>query len=105
MDDSVDLGGKYRYIQDYPQAILYHKTPKYEGGGVNIVPPVVQTYRFDDRYIIAKSLEWDYVTNNDKGRQNLYWIVDKTTNGAPVQPVDSLVFYQRLKELEINLSF
>ena len=32
-----------------------------------------------------------------------YWIVDKTTDGTPVEPMDSTSFYQRLKELEINL--
>ncbi|WP_375581438.1 hypothetical protein ABWH96_10685 [Marivirga tractuosa] len=41
IDDSVDLGNQYRYIQDYPQVIIYHKNPEYEGGGINIVLPVV----------------------------------------------------------------
>lgn len=103
MDDSIDLGSKYRYIQDYPQAIIYHKTPEYEGGGINIVPPLVLSYKFNDRYIIVKSQEIDEMTGSKEGKPIRYWVVDKTTDGAPGQPMDSTSFYQRLKELEINL--
>ncbi|HRP56702.1 hypothetical protein [Agriterribacter sp.] len=104
MDDSIDLGNKYRYVQDYPQAILYHKSPEYKGGGINIVPPVVLSYKFNDRYIIAKSQEVDKMTGNGEGLPIHYWIVDKTTDGTPVEPMDSSSFYQQLKELEISLS-
>ncbi len=48
MDDSIDLGNKYRYIQDFPQTILYHKTEKYDGIGINAVPPTVLSYDFND---------------------------------------------------------
>jgi len=40
MDDSIDLGNKYRYIQDYPQVIIYNTSSESKGSGVNIVPPV-----------------------------------------------------------------
>lgn len=103
MDDSIDLGSKYRYIQDYPQSIIYHENPKYKGIGTEIIPPVVLSYKFNDRYIIAKSQEIDKMTGNEEGLPVHYWIVDKTTDGAPVEPMDSTSFYQRLKELEINL--
>lgn len=103
MDDSIDLGNKYRYVQDYPQVIFYHKSPKYEGGGINIVPPIVLSYKFNDRYIIAKSQEVDMMTGNEEGLPVRYWIVDKTADGAPVEPMDSTGFYQQLEELGINL--
>lgn len=104
MDDSIDLGNRYRYVQDYPQAILYHKTPEYKGGGINIIPPVVLSYKFNERYIIAKSQVVDEMTGSEEGKPIHYWIVDKTMDGAPVNPLDSVTFYQRLKELDIDLS-
>lgn len=103
MDDSIDLGNNYRYIQDYPQGIIYHKTPKYEGGGVNIVPPVVLSYKYNDRYIIAKTQEVDEMTGNKEGKPIHYWIVDKTASGSPVNPLDSISFFKKLNELNINL--
>lgn len=105
MDDSIDLGSKYRYVQDYPQVILYHKTPKYEGGGIEIVPPIVESYAFNDRYIIAKSQEVDEMTGSAEGKSIHYWIVDKTKNGASVEPMDSITFFNQLKEKGIDLSF
>lgn len=103
MDDSIDLGSKYRYIQDYPQTIIYHKSPEYKGIGTEIVLPIVLSYNLNDRYIIAKSQEIDEMTGSKEGRPIHYWIVDKTTDGAPVQPMDSISFYQRLKTLELDL--
>lgn len=104
MDDSIDLGSKYRFVQDYPQVILYHKTTEYKGGGINIVPPVVLSFKFNARYIIAKSQEVDEMTGSKEGKPIHYWIVDKTTDGAPVEPMDSAIFYQRIKELNIELN-
>lgn len=103
MDDSIDLGSKYRYIQDYPQTIIYHESLEYEGIGTEIVLPIVLSYEFDDRYIIAKSQEVDKMTGNEEGLPVRYWIVDKTADGAPVEPMDSTGFYQQLEELGINL--
>jgi hypothetical protein len=98
IDDSINLGNKYRYIQDYPQTIIFHRSIKYEGTGKEIVPPNVKTYSFDSLYIIAKSISLE-----DKKLK--YWIVDKRAKGAVVRPLDSTNFYQQLKELEINLKF
>lgn len=103
MDDSIDLGNKYRYIQDYPQTIIYHKSPEYDGIGINIVPPLVLSYKFNDRYIIAKSQEIDEMTGSKESKPIHYWIVDKTTDGTAVQPMDSARFYQRLEELDADL--
>lgn len=103
MDDSIDLGEKYRYIQDYPQVIIYYKTPEYQGGGVNIVPPVVLAYDFNDNYIIAKSQVDDPYSK--KVKPNQYWVIDKSKNGDTVEPMDSLTFFNRLKELNLDLDF
>ena len=103
IDDSIDLGSKYRYIQDYPQSIIYHESSKYKGVGTEVIPPIVLSYKFNDRYIIAKSQEVDEMTGIKKALVVHYWIVDKTIDGAPVEPMDSINFYQRLKELKINL--
>lgn len=105
MDDSIDLGDNYRYIQDAPQMIIFHKTEEYEGVGVEIVPPVVLAYKFNDRYIISKSQEVDEITGSKEGKPIHYWLIDKETKGAAVEPMDSMRFYNRLIDLNIDLSF
>lgn len=104
-DDSIDLGNGYRFIQDYPQTIIYHPNEKYEGVGKNIVPPIVFDYNFNDRYIIAKSREADAATGSVVGKSQLYWIIDKTAKKIRVESMDSLIFYEQLEEMEINLVF
>jgi len=104
MDDSIDLGNKYRYIQDYPQVVIYHTSSEYEGVGTTIVPPIVESYAFNDRYIIAKSQEVDEMTGNPEGKPTHYWIVDKTSKGASVEPMDSLTFFNKLEDMKIDLS-
>ena len=105
-DDSIDLGDKYRYIQDYPQAIMYHKSDEYDGLGIYIVPPVVIDYKFNEYYIIAKSQEEPkYVSNQEITTEIFYWIIDKKEKGASVRSLDSISFYRKLKELNIELKF
>lgn len=68
MDDSIDLGYNYRLIQDYPKVIIYNmdSTSKIVGG-VNILPPIVFSYDFNDKYIIAKSQEVSEMTGARRG--------------------------------------
>jgi hypothetical protein len=96
MDDSIDLGSNYRYIQDYPQTILYHMTEKYNGGGLEAVPPIVVRYKWNDRYIIAKNIDWEDNHTN-------YWIIDKEIEFSEIKPMDSLSFYFTLEEKKIGL--
>lgn len=103
MNNSIDLGNNCRFIQDTPQTIIYHSNDKYEGVGIEIIPPIVLSYDFDDKYIIAKSQEVDKMTGNKEGKSRRFWIIDKTTKGKKVEPMDSIIFYQRLQELNINL--
>lgn len=103
IDDSIDLGNNFRYIQDYPQTIIYHPTKKYEGVGTNVVEPVVISYNFNNRYIIALSQDDYYSKNNSEKKRLLYWIVDKKIGPNSAESMDSIIFYNKLKELKINL--
>ena len=96
MDDSIDLGSKYRYVQDYPQSILYHKSEEYKGSGVNAVPPIVLSYDFNEKYIIAKNKDMD-------NEQINYWIIDKEKKYSEIQPLDSLTFFRELENKNIEL--
>lgn len=102
-DDSIDLGNNYRYIQDTPQTIIYHTSEKYEGVGISVIPPIVLSYDFNDKYIIAKSQEVDEMTGSKEGNPLRYWIIDKSLEGSPVEPMDSVTFFQQLEALKINL--
>lgn len=57
MDDCIDLNNNYRLIQDNPKAIIYNTDSISKSSGVNIVPPIVLIYDFNDKYIIAEFLE------------------------------------------------
>jgi hypothetical protein len=106
MDDSINLGDKFRYIQDYPQTIIYHETEKYNGTGVNVIDPVVKNYSFNDRYIIAKSQKEEIIKKDDSLKTPIqYWIIDKKEKLNLIKPMDSAIFYQRLKDLGIELRF
>lgn len=104
MDDSIDLGNNYRYIQDYPQCIIYHENDKYEGVGKVIIPAEILSYKFDERYIIAKSYKVHELTGQMTDSLIYYWIIDKTTEGIPVESMDSIKFYNKIKELNIDLA-
>lgn len=106
MEDSIDLGNNFRYIQDYPQTIIYHRTEKYSGSGVNVVNPIVTAYDFNDRYIIAKSTGDNVINGLDSATlRTQYWIIDKQQKLESLQPLDSVRFYQRLRDLNVELRF
>lgn len=44
IDDSFDFGDQYRYVMDYPQALIYHETEEYEGSGGIVVPGFILKY-------------------------------------------------------------
>ncbi len=96
MDDSIDLGDHYRYIQDYPQTIVYYKSDEYNGNGLNAVPPIVLDYSFNDNWVIARNIDM----TDGKVR---YWIIDKKKEREHTEPLDSLTFYNALKDKSIGL--
>ena len=85
IDDSIDLGHQYRYIQDYPHSIIYHNTKEYKGVGAVVIPHVSK-YDFDEKFIIAKS-----------------WIIDKNKHQAYQFDSDS-VFKVYLHQLNISIN-
>lgn len=105
LDDSIDLGNNYRFIQDTPQTIIYHVGNKYDGTGEEVVPPIVLSYQFNDRYIIAKSQEVDEMTGSKEGKPIRYWIIDKQIKTPLIKPKDSIDFYKILNNKGIELSF
>jgi hypothetical protein len=97
MDDSIDLGGRYRYLQDYPQSIIYHESSEYEGIGTEVIPGLIKDYEFNKRYIIAKSKNLD-------SHDLEYWIIDKEQEFTEIHPLDSLTFFHSLINNKIELS-
>ena len=97
IDDSIDLGDHYRYIQDSPKTIIHYETPKYKGVGVEIVPPVVTDYSYNDRWIIAK--------NKDLDGKVKYWIIDKKKHENEISPLDSISFFKIVDDKGITLKF
>jgi len=85
MDDSIDLGSNYWYIQDYPQTIVI-------GDGKEVVFPVVLKYAYNENYIIAK-------TKDLETKDTLYWVVNKKT--GKYEKCDSLNFEQLKKEYNV----
>jgi len=107
IDDSINLGDKFRFIQDYPQTIIYHESEKYEGIGINAVAPIVNAYNFDDQYIIARSSDMQKFDPEKYASDSLvlYWIIDKKEAIDSIKPMDSINFYRQLEIQHISLRF
>ena len=88
-----NLGSGYFYIGDGQESQILSGDEK-KNSGITIIPQEVIEYNFDNRYIIAKSIE----------NRNLqqYWIVDKQSHES-VSPLDSLSFAKEIKRLKIDL--
>lgn len=105
VDDSIDLGGGFRYIQDYPQTIIYHYSDKYEGTGVTVIDPIVKAYNFDERYIIAYSKDYgNYLIDDYEKISDKYWIIDKEFGFSLIYPMDSSTFINELKKLDVKMT-
>jgi len=97
---SVDLGNRYRFINEYPYAIIYNINDEDKDSGQIIVPPNVVNYSYDNKYIIAKRID-----DIDKNKPIEYWIVDKEKKGENAFPLDWDGFYNKINELGIKLEF
>lgn len=100
IDDSIDLGHQYRYIQDYPRCIIYHDSEEYNGIGTEIVP-FVSTYNFDENYIIAKSVD---KVGYERTVDTTYWIIDKKNHQTYQYDSDS-IFKVNLHQMNISITF
>jgi hypothetical protein len=98
VDDSIDLGNGFRYIQDTPETIIWHNSQDYEGVGNTVIPPQVIDYSYNENYIIAKS-----VASNGKNLR--YWIIDKNKEPQNIEALDSTTFFHQLYLLDIPLDF
>ena len=93
-DDSIDLGNRYRYIQDYPQTIIYHNSEKYEGTGVEIVAPIVLQYSYDKSFILAKTKD---IETND----TIFWIIHKKNHNIE-KYYDSIQYQNAIQNHNID---
>jgi hypothetical protein len=100
IDDSVDLGHQYRYIQDYPYSIIYHNSKEYEGVGTEVIPHV-STYNFDENFIIAKSVD---EVGFGRTTDTSFWIIDKNKHQTYQFDSDS-IFKVNLHQLNITITF
>ncbi len=103
MDDSIDLGGNYRYIQDTPQSIIFHEADSYEGTGVIVVPYCILSYSYNDKFIIAKTQEVEENSGRKIENSFQYWIVNKELKESNVKLLDFESFNRKLIELNIDL--
>ena len=95
IDDSIDFGDKYRYVQDSPSALIYHNTKEYKGSGGIVVPGFILKYNYDHDYIILQNLSWET-------KDTLYWIVDKPTQDKESFK-DSTAFISALESKGIEM--
>ena len=108
----VELGNNFALVEADDTSINYD----YYGGqncflgkyAAGVVPVEVLAYNYNERWIIAKS------GSEHRPQETTFWIVDKDFNFTrlgfheelkeqTIGPLDSLQFYQKLKELNINL--
>ena len=105
-DSTVDLGNGYKYLQeDNSQSIIYQMNPDANGSGVFVVPPRVKSFSFNERHIIARSIDQSFRSESEEIK-NQYWIIDKTLPyNNQVVSMDSVTFYHQLNEKGIELQF
>jgi len=102
----VDLGNGFKYIKEYPQAIIYSTSDESPSSGKNIIAPIVTSYGIYDNKIFAISREEPPIPTKNKdlyGRSN-YWIINKKSYITKLQPVDSALFYSELNRLDLKLN-
>ena len=95
IDDSIDLGSGYRYIQDHPQSIIHHASEKYKGTGNEVIPPLVLEYNYNESFTIAK-------TKDIKTKNTIFWIVEKSKMKSEIY-LDFIEFCKQVKDRNINL--
>ncbi|MBW8360620.1 MAG: hypothetical protein K0M56_00375 [Kaistella sp.] len=75
-----DLVNGYFFLGDGRESQILLGNEK-KNFGTAIVPQEVIKYNFDERYIVAKSLNV-----SDKRKTKLYWIIDKFNNAIQLLP-------------------
>lgn len=98
-DDLSDLGGNYYFLPDGRMSTIGYNTAN-EGenrSGITLVEPKVVEYAFNDKVIIAKSIDvYD--------KKVKFWIIDKDKAlHNNVEEFDSISFYNELSKRNIKL--
>ena len=98
-DDLSDLGGNYYFLPDGRMSTIGYNTAK-EGenrSGITLVEPKVVDYAFDEKIIIAKSIDvYDEKTK--------FWIINKDKDlKNNVEQFDSISFYNEISKRNIKL--
>ena len=84
--------------------MIYNNIPNSKGSGKIIVPPIVKEFAYNERYIIAKSIEVDEFTGKPQSEDYKYWVIDKFGEEEFNNPMDSITFVKILKSKNINLT-
>lgn len=95
IDDSIDLGNNYRYIQDYPRTIIHYGTKEYEGVGVEVIPPNILKYKSNKEFVIAKTVDIEL-------KDTIFWILNKQKNIVK-QYTDSILFAEEIETQKIDM--
>src|SRR5690554_2617670 len=98
-DDLSDFGGNYYFLPDGRMSTIGYNTAN-EGenrSGITLVEPKVVEYAFNDKVIIAKSIDvYD--------KKVKFWIIDKDKAlHNNVEEFDSISFYNELSKRNIKL--
>jgi len=111
-----NLGTGYYYAEDGSfSCIIYSTTKPYKGAGLGVIPYEVTKFTCNKKYIIAMTLDDNNVVKS-------YWIIDKSKEinlhdchdqkscdslltSNVTGPIDSISFYNQLKERNISLKF
>ncbi|MGK4568147.1 DUF3997 domain-containing protein [Flavobacterium sp. 3HN19-14] len=95
--NTENLGNGYFFLGDGNESQILVGNEK-KNYGSTVVPQEVIKYNFDEKYIIAKSLN---VLDNKTIES--YWIIDKQNKKDSIYGLDSLSFVKKIKKLSINL--
>lgn len=112
--------GYFLYRNGRLKSINYTPDDNYKGEGVSyvVIKEQVKFFNYDESYIVAQTLRYEKPSNEIKE----FWIIDKNVpinlNDFKNQdefdkllkvgltgPLDSVEFYQQLKEQNIDLKF
>jgi hypothetical protein len=111
-----ELGAGYYYSEDGKLSTIIYSTKKpYKSSGLEVIPPQVVDFEYNNLYVIVKSI--DNQTKNE-----YYWIIDKKVrinlddcndkNSCDsllkinvIGPLDSIWFRKEIDKSEITLRF
>ena len=100
-----DLGDGFKFIKEYPQAIIYTTSTKHPSSGPNVIAPIITDYKVIAKRIFVISREELSIPTNNHGHCGdlKYWIIDKNKNYKYLQPIDSIEFYKEVNRLQIKM--